>query len=97
MRRLLLLVPMLAASSASGGDHHRPKFDPVSTFDGRLVNPYGQGFRGAEGQGVFSGLFRPGVTDGPAVYRVSEYPFPPRRTHLGNAFQTVRIFHRRWP
>ena len=46
---------------------------------------------------VFVEAFRPGVVDGPAVYRSSAYPFPYRRTHVGNAFQTVRIFHRRWP
>lgn len=96
MRKLLFALPLLAGSTALGHDHPA-RFDPVANLDGQLVNPYGQGFRGREGQGMFSGLYRAGVTDGPSVFRSSEYPLPPRRTHLGNAIQSVRIFHRRFP
>ena len=96
MRRILFALPIFLASPALAHDHP-PRFDPVANLDGRLVNPYGYGFRGREGQGMYSGLYRAGVTDGPAVFRSSEYPLPPRRTHVGNAVQSVRIFHRRWP
>lgn len=90
MRRIVFVLPWLLCSPALAHD----RFDPVANLDGRLVNPYGRGFRGAEGQGLLSGLYRPYVLDGPATYRWSAYPFPPSRQPVR---QTIRIFHRRWP
>lgn len=96
MRRLVYLIPLMLASSALGHDK-TPRFDPVATNSGAMVNPYGSGFRGRSGQGMYSGLYKPYVIDGPAVFRDSAYPFPPRRNHVGNAIQSLQIFHRRWP
>ncbi len=90
MRRLALLLPLLLSSPALAHD----RFDPVANLDGRLTNPYGRGFRGAEGQGLLSGLYRPYVLDGPSTYRSSVYPFQPAHQPLR---QTIHIFHRRWP
>jgi hypothetical protein len=90
MRRIALALPLLLASSAFAHD----RFDPVANLDGRLTNPYGRGFRGAEGQGLLSGLYRPYVLDGPSTYRSSAYPFPPAHQPVR---QTIHIFHRRWP
>ena len=96
MVRLSLFLPLFLVSSAVAHDP-QPRFDPVATMSGEMVNPYGSGFRGRSGQGMFSGIYRPHVIDGPAVFRDSVYPFPPRRTHVGNAIQSLQIFHRRWP
>ena len=90
MRRIVFALPLLLCSSVLAHD----RFDPVANVDGRLTNPYGRGFRGAEGQGLLSGLYRPYVVDGPSTYRSSVYPFQPARQPVR---QTIRIFHRRWP
>ena len=90
MRRIVFALPLLLCSSAVAHD----RFDPVANLDGRLVNPYGRDFRGAEGQGILSGLYRPYVLDGPSTYRSSAYPLQPARKPLR---QTIRILHRRWP
>lgn len=96
MRRFAFFVPLLLASSALAHDK-TPRFDPVATGSGAMVNPYGSGFRGRSGQGMFSALYRPHVIDGPAVFRNSVYPFSPRPHHVGNAIQSLQVFHRRWP
>ena len=90
MRRIVFALPLLLCSSVLAHD----RFDPVANLDGRLVNPYGRGFRGAEGQGLLSGLYRPYVLDGPSTYRSSAYPLQPAHQPLR---QTIHIVRRRWP
>lgn len=97
--RLALGLALLGGAIARAHEPSPLAFDPVGYGNRAISNPYGYGFRGATGQGAFSGLFRPYVIDGPGVFRSeSSRAFPPlRRRHLGNAAQAGQILLHRYP
>ena len=104
MRRSRLLIASLFAVlvMAKPARAHEPNplaFDPVGYGNRAISNPYGYGFRGATGQGLFSGMFRPYVIDGPGTFRGETsqvFPFH-RRSHLGNIRQAVPLLLHRYP
>ncbi len=96
----LFALILLGGTQLSHAHEPRPlAFDPVGRGNVAMSNPYGYGFRGATGQGLFSGMFRPYVVDGPATYRSETsqvFPFR-RRGHVGNARQAGWLLLHRYP
>ena len=64
----LSMIALVALWASEARAHDGPKvFDPIAPSPIGLRNNYGYGFRGAPGQGLFSGLHRAQVRDSPLI------------------------------